>query len=365
MSKLVDTTVRVERLVVDPNNFRFQDSRNYVPANESRFQEDSVQKRALDRLSKEGISELKSSITTNGFLPFERIIVRPYSETGGVTLYLVVEGNRRTAALKQIRQDHEAGVDFSQELLDVLDAVPVTVAEPENGEQDETLLLSLMGVRHVGGIKEWGGYQRAKLVTELKDRHSLETAEIASRLGMTAHEVNRRYRAFSALRQMMDDEEYGDQAVPGMYALFHEAVGGTVIKEWLGWDDMSSSFRDVDGLHAFYSLISQREDQDGGVLPPKLDNREAVRDLREILVSDDARRALLDPDQSFADSLAIAKAENLSRTWLTQIGEAIAALNKVGALELQAMSPEDLGTIERLRDTAQQLVDMSEKLRAS
>jgi hypothetical protein len=74
-----------------------------------------------------------------------------------------------------------------------------------------------MGVRHVSGIDQWGGYQRAKLVVELRDDFKLEAGEVAERLGMSTHEVNRRYRAFKALQQMLQDEEYLDFAKPEMY----------------------------------------------------------------------------------------------------------------------------------------------------
>lgn len=351
-------------LLVDPNNYRFQDADNFVAANTSRFHEESVQRRAMERLRQGGLAELKNSILTNGFLPFERIIVRPYDEIDGRSRYLVIEGNRRVAALNWIRQDHEAGVDVRADVLTILDTVPVTVVLPGESGHDETLILSLMGVRHVGGIKEWGGYQRAKLVTELRDQHHLETAEIAARLGMTAHEVNRRYRAFRALLQMMQDEEFTDQAQPDMYPLFHEAVTGTVIKDWLGWNDEELRFDETDNRQAFYRLIVSTQDDEGNTVPPKLVNREAVRELREILPITEARRVLLDTDRSFADALALAKAENLSRTWVAQVGEAIAALVSIGALELQSLGAEDLGEITRLRDLADRLLELHSRLQA-
>ena len=64
------------------------------------FSEESVQQRAHARLrAEENLVTLKKSILTNGFLPVERMVVRPYGD-GDPQKYLVVEGNRRTAAIQ-------------------------------------------------------------------------------------------------------------------------------------------------------------------------------------------------------------------------------------------------------------------------
>ena len=49
-----------------------------------------------------GVTELQYSILRNGFLPLDRIVVRPISGSNGK--YVVVEGTRRLAALRFLRQ---------------------------------------------------------------------------------------------------------------------------------------------------------------------------------------------------------------------------------------------------------------------
>jgi hypothetical protein len=348
-------TVDLQHLLLDPNNFRFQDEQAFLFADEKRFHETGVQERALTRIRAEALSDLKSSILTNGFLPFERIVVRPYdTDAAGVARYVVVEGNRRIAALKWIASDHAAGVSIPTQVEETLKNVPVVVID---STEDPSIVLSLMGVRHVAGIKEWGGYQRAKLVAELRDRFRLETSEIAARLGMSAHEVNRRYRGFKSLEQMLKDEEFGDRAIPKMYPLFHEAVAGTVIKDWLGWNDAEARFENTDNLHSFYSLIVPRETEDGSTLESKIQTREAVRDLREIIPISEARRILFDPDKTYSEALALAKAEELSRSWAIQVAEAVAALHSVSAYDLKRLTGDDLTALQHLRDVAVELLE--------
>ena len=151
VAHLEEVSVAIGDLLLDPNNYRFQDYEDFVLAEESRFYEPSVQATAYARLRNEGLAQLKDSILTNGFLLFERIVAMPYDSVEGK--YLVVEGNRRVAALRWIASDHEAGVAVPKEVLDTVAGVLVIALQ--DGEDDPVIRLSLMGVRHIGGIREW------------------------------------------------------------------------------------------------------------------------------------------------------------------------------------------------------------------
>lgn len=72
----------------------------------------------LDRIKKDSVTELKQSISENGFVEVERIVVRSYGDRND-DRYLVVEGNRRTAALKLLELDHLGGVDFDDRVTDI------------------------------------------------------------------------------------------------------------------------------------------------------------------------------------------------------------------------------------------------------
>lgn len=361
-------TLPVSQMLLDPNNFRFQDEADFIRADPKRFAETSVQERATKRIRGEGLTELKNSITSNGFLAVERLVVRSYLQRDGEPeLFLVLEGNRRLAALQWIKQDHDAGADIPAGVLATLDAVPVIVVESDD---DEGTYLAIMGIRHVGGIKQWGGYQRAKLVADLRDLHQYDTTEVADRLGMTKHEVNRRYRALKALQQMQDDEEFADYANSTMYPLFHEAVSLPAVRTWLGWNDTEMRFEDEEQLHEFYALITPREtDDEGGEggdsrSAAKIGSYSQVRELRSILPNSDAKHFLLDPGHSFSEALAIAKAEELSKTWKSQVAEAIGALSSMSVLDLESLDAEGKDVITRVRNVAERMLATYEKLAA-
>lgn len=358
----------VSRLLLDPNNFRFQDETEWVRADPQRFGEPTVQERAAKRIRSEGLVELKNSIISNGFLAVERLVVRLYraATEEASALYLVLEGNRRLAALQWIKQDHEAGVSIPQNVVDVLDAIPVIVIESDD---DAGTYLAIMGIRHVGGIKQWGGYQRAKLVADLRDLHGYDTTDVADRLGMTKHEVNRRYRALKALQQMQDDEEFADYASSSMYPIFHEAVSLPIVRDWLSWDDHELVFRNEEGRRQFYGLItpSYEDDQDesaDATVPPKITTYSQVRELRSILSNAEAMQILLDPAKSFSEAVAIAKAEELSKTWKTQVTEAISSLSSMSVFDLEKLDEDGLSVITRVGEIAERLLATRKKILA-
>ncbi|MGO9606204.1 MAG: ParB N-terminal domain-containing protein [Candidatus Binataceae bacterium] len=358
MAKYKEENISHEDLLFDPNNYRFQDSPDFVEAEEDRFHEPSVQRKAYRSLRDPSLLQLKNSIIRNGLLPFEKLLVRPYRKTKGK--YVVAEGNRRLAAMRWIVEDDEAGVSVPKEVLSSLKEIPVFILG--NDKSDPVFQEAVLGVRHVSGIKQWGGYQRAKLVVSLRDDFNLDTAEVAGRLAMSTLEVNRRYRAFKALEQMQNHEEYGHFAHADMYPIFHEGVAQPNVRDWLGWDDDACEFQDETELENFYRLITPEESEETDASKPKITTYADVRDLRLILESEEAKTALLDPSRSIADALAIAKGPELRKSWKRQVTAAVDALGRIGVPELKALKKEDLAEIKKLRDAADELLTSHQTL---
>src|SRR5258707_4972087 len=227
--------IALEQLLLDPTNYRLLDLPGYSKPRQNRFHELSVQEHVRDLLEADGSEELlalKDSIRVNGYIPIETLVVRPYSSQTGK--FVVLEGNRRVAAMKWLKRDVDAGVDIPKSTLQSFRTLTTVVIDPSKPAQ-ELLHNILIGVRHVSGVRQWRGYQRAKLLSEMIDDQRLSLTEAATHLGMPSREANRRIRAIHALQQMEHDEEFGTAAKPKMYSLFHEAVGSTKIKKWLDW----------------------------------------------------------------------------------------------------------------------------------
>ena len=140
------------QFLMDPNNYRFHDISSYRPVGtRSRYSEPDVQDKALRLLQTTESFELgalKDSILTNGFVPLEQIVVERFND-GENPLFLVIEGNRRVAAVKTLLQDHQDGaIDIPEEILTTLRALPVIEVlgtEAERRDYQQTL----MAIRHI------------------------------------------------------------------------------------------------------------------------------------------------------------------------------------------------------------------------
>src|SRR5690242_9686625 len=99
---LKNVKVNLEQIFLDPNNPRLNVAR-ITPDN--RVTEDLVQENTQEKLETNGIDDLLSSIKTYGFVPTDPIVVRELP-TGK---FVVVEGNRRAATLKNLLASHQRG----------------------------------------------------------------------------------------------------------------------------------------------------------------------------------------------------------------------------------------------------------------
>ena len=309
--------VSPKQLLLDPNNYRFHDLVGYKRVSQrDRYAEPGVQERALQLLQTTEsfeLAALKDSILTNGFVPIEQIVVEKFAERttdDGLPLYLVIEGNRRVASVKLLLQDQAAGAaDIAAIVLESLQKLPVVEIIGSN-EERENYRHTLMAIRHISGIREWGPYQQAKLVVELYDsEHAF--GPVAQRIGISAREVARRYRASKALQQMEEDDEFGEYAAPRLYSFFHEAVSQPKVREWLKFSDETYKAEDAEARRAFYELLSPRTIDDE-TLPAKLQNaNRQVRQLKDIVDKKVPLKVLIDPEKSFDDAVKAAEDETV------------------------------------------------------
>src|SRR5437879_361379 len=144
--KLKKINVRYDRLVLDPNNPRLTTRKQDQIAEEHYLDQDNADitksKMLPDRYK---IDELVSSIRQNGWLPVDAIFVRRLR--GEDKRYVVLEGNRRVVAIREIMKDPQSDARLkaslaSIEVMEVLDA-----GSPEDLQKTISYLL---GVRHHG-----------------------------------------------------------------------------------------------------------------------------------------------------------------------------------------------------------------------
>jgi hypothetical protein len=125
--------------------------------------------------------ELIPSFIENGYIPYEPMIVK---EGRRNATFLVVEGNRRLAALRSMRdsEDEEVKAAFARHNLC---QAPCLVFEG-----DERQLLAYLGLRHLSKTKDWTTAAKGAFVERVlrasKDKNPAERLREAGRLTNTS-----------------------------------------------------------------------------------------------------------------------------------------------------------------------------------
>jgi hypothetical protein len=138
----------IDRLILDPNNYRFIDRVDYKPVPDDFVTEARIQTRTMNFIlgrNQENVKDLISSFISNGFLDIDQIQVKPIGDK-----YLVLEGNRRTATLKYLWEEFKQGKDTGK--LTEKDFKSVNLVEIV--DEDPVQHLISMGLHHISGKKD-------------------------------------------------------------------------------------------------------------------------------------------------------------------------------------------------------------------
>lgn len=161
---LTRLTVKPSQLLLDPTNPRLitesSQQRAYMPAD---ICSPDTQKHVLELVCREEheVKRLIDSISDMGFVGgLHEIIVKDVGIGGR---YLVLEGNRRTAALQNLLAN---GRDLHPDVRKSIEQIDVKLfSYRQNPEYDEqTVIDVLLGSIHIDGPKEWGALERAHYV---------------------------------------------------------------------------------------------------------------------------------------------------------------------------------------------------------
>lgn len=156
-------------LFLDPNNPRISvsedDDKIYTP---EEIISDTVQNSVLERIHKDQnhIPEMKNKILNSGFLegvgPFIVKEILPGK-------YIVLEGNRRLTAIKEILGDTEGVKDFVLSSLQEIQVRKFEFKENSDFEEDEVIDMLLSRI-HIDGPLGWGAMEKAKYIYKSYER---------------------------------------------------------------------------------------------------------------------------------------------------------------------------------------------------
>lgn len=372
ITRLKPIILKIDFIILDPNNPRLLQARRIEEPeeciDETRVQEDTFRRLMNEKVGRfKGIGDLRASIATAGFLPISTIIVRKQMKPRS-NKYVVVEGNRRIAAINWILQEAPPGLEGKQlrkrraqlQKLSVLELKTDLKRLPRDR-------LLLQGIAHMSPVRIWPAYARA-VACQTLHQQGLKPTAISRALGggISAHEVGRLLRAYSAYEKMVDDEEFGGDAKEHREYLswLSETIGKPRLREWLVWDDEQWIFANDENCKILYQLfVSEKIGRltDIRYLPKIIEY--APHTLDRLLTEEEYTI-----DQANAEAIQAWQAQRAppARPWRKQIRETIETLDEGIALPFRSKDVELMQILahlaqKRLEDIRRQLRGVRKK----
>lgn len=203
--------VPIEQLHLDARNPRIEE-----------LGEDLSQERILELLWREySVDEVAMSIAQNGFFPHEPLFVTEESDK-----LVVVEGNRRLAAVRLLRQPElrkqlqaTSLPNISEKAANDLGLLPVIRCKRDT-------IWQYVGFKHVNGPQAWDSFAKAKYIAWVKNSLGIDLGDVARTIGDTHSTVIRLYRAYMALQQVESKGVYSpDQRTRRHFSFSHLYTG--------------------------------------------------------------------------------------------------------------------------------------------
>ena len=141
------------------------------------------------------VRELVLSIAASGFFRHEPLIVA--REEGK---NVVIEGNRRLAAVKLLRDPGLAKeLTVSVPTLAPAEAAALETLPTVQGTRESAW--RYLGFKHVNGPAKWSSYAKSRYVAEVHRKYGVKLDDIAGQIGDTHKTVRRLYRSLMVIEQ--------------------------------------------------------------------------------------------------------------------------------------------------------------------
>ncbi len=236
--------VDVGKLYLDPNNPRlFLREEARIPLD--KVMDPGVQASTLKRLfpnrdnDRFKIDELVKSIQENRYVPEAGgyIFVR---QLEGADCYLVLEGNRRLVALRELLADTDSLAKEKPDVLASIKTIDVLeIIDDIPAEQLQEKISYLLGTCHHGSHKDWSPFAQAKGIYERYRGISGQDDEtfkyekkygdkVASLLSIEEKEVSERLEVYRAMSQLAQDSRMQEKKNGGIIDRNYSLILGAI-----------------------------------------------------------------------------------------------------------------------------------------
>ncbi|RKU22723.1 hypothetical protein C6499_19590 [Candidatus Poribacteria bacterium] len=190
------------------------------------------------------LDELAVSYLESGFWTHEALLVIE-EELDGKSRLVVVEGNRRLAALIYLQQAINGNPDSKkwgllvenlakdklEELKRLFRNIPYIQIDSRRDVE------SFLGFRHVTGIKQWPPEQKARYITKLIDERGMSYKEVMRKIGSQTPAVRHNYITYRLFLQMADWlEDFSIEDAERRFSVMYNALRTDGVQDYLNID---------------------------------------------------------------------------------------------------------------------------------
>lgn len=272
--------IETGKLEFDPENPRF------YRLNDRAGSDNAVVEEMLDD---ESVQDLMLSIGEQDYFPGEPLLVVKKGKK-----FVVVEGNRRLAAVKLLNGDLKPPKKKEKGVQIILDEA---VYKPTNLPclvyKNREDVLRYIGYRHITGVKEWDALSKAKYLKELSDTfyqgksYNVLFKSLAKEIGSKAYYVGLLLTSLNLYEQALD-KDFFDLPMTEKdvdFSYITTALGYKNITDWLGLEDrndLDAKNLDVDNLNKLFAWFFVR-DQQGETI---IGESRGIKKLNKIVASE-------------------------------------------------------------------------------
>jgi hypothetical protein len=236
---------RLEDLYLDPQNPRLG-RHNAGP--------ETPQARVLELMAHWKLDELAVSfLESGGFWSHEAMIVIHQSLYGKQRL-VVVEGNRRLAALINLRDAVEKKpADENWRTIARGAKIPVGLFTkiPYFLADNRDDIEGFLGFRHVTGIEEWRPAEKAEYITRLVDK-GMDYSAVMRKIGSRSHTVHHNYFAYRLLLQIEKTTDIPSASFEDRFSVMYLSLRTEGVRKYLNINisaDPSLVRREIPKIH--------------------------------------------------------------------------------------------------------------------
>ena len=226
MSQTIEFTP-LSKIFLDPKNPRLGRS-----AQENRLTQEQI----YDCMRDWSLEELATSFLESGFWVHEAVLC-VVEEIDGCEQLVVIEGNRRIAALKRLKRTYEgeeSSLKWLELIRDVNEPAEMFAKVPFIRVAERSDVDAFLGFRHVTGVKEWKPTEKAAFIVKLINEHNLSYRDVMRKIGSKTPVVERNYITHCLFVQMMEVESLDISTIERRFSVLFLALRSSNVQRFLG-----------------------------------------------------------------------------------------------------------------------------------